>query len=214
MEVKLITIGGKHPGQTIPVAGPEFLIGRGEDCHLRPQSDRVSRHHCVIRTGEALAAVCDLGSSNGTFLNGQRLTAEHELKPGDRLRIGPLEFEVQVTVSVSGKRKPKVHNVREAVARTVETASGEEVDVSGWLDDEAEGAADEDAGDTGAAAATTSPETKADQPPQPATPAKKESKPAKPATFFGPDDPAQKVTTESSGEAAADMLKHFLHRKP
>jgi pSer/pThr/pTyr-binding forkhead associated (FHA) protein len=214
MEVKLITIGGKHPGQTIPIAGPEFVIGRGEDCQLRPQSDRVSRHHCVIRTGEALAAVRDLGSSNGTFLNGQRLTAEHELKAGDHLRIGPLEFEVQVTVSVSGKRKPKVHNVREAVARTVETASGEEVDVSGWLDDEEEGAADEGAGNTETVTAATNPEAKADQPPQPATPAKEESKPAKPASFLGPDEPAEKVTTENSGEAAADMLRHFLHRKP
>ena len=135
MEVKLIVIGGKHPGQVIPVPPPEFLIGRAEDCHLRPQSDMVSRRHCAILQEEGVVAVCDFGSKNGTFVNDQRVITRQELKPGDRLKVGPLEFEVQLSVSLSGKKKPKVHNVQEAAARLVETAAGEELDVSNWLDD-------------------------------------------------------------------------------
>jgi pSer/pThr/pTyr-binding forkhead associated (FHA) protein len=207
MEVNLIVTSGKHPGKIIPVSAREFVIGRAEGCQLRPQSDRVSRRHCLIRLEKGFAAVRDLGSSNGTFLNGQRLTAEQELKGGDRLQVGPLEFEVQLTVSVSGKRKPKVRNVQEAVARTVETAAGEEVDVSGWLDDEEDegaGAVNETRPIAEAAAGP-----KADHP----AAAGEEAKSDKPFSPFGADDPAKKVTTESSCEAAAEMLKHFLPRK-
>ena len=87
MEVKLIVIGGKHPGQVIPVPPPEFLIGRAEECHLRPQSDMVSRRHCAIMQEEGVVVVCDFDSKNGTYVNGQRLTARQELKPGDRLKV-------------------------------------------------------------------------------------------------------------------------------
>ncbi len=211
MEVNLIVISGKHPGKIIPVPGPEFVIGRTDGCQLRPQSSRVSRRHCMIRLGEGFAAVRDLGSSNGTFLNGERLTAEHELKGGDRVQVGPLEFEVQLTVSVSGKRKPKVHNVREAVARTVETAAGEEVDVSDWLNDEEdedEGA--EAVGQAPSAAAEPAAGPKAEEP---APPAKEDAKPDKAFSLFERDEPAKKTTAESSDQAAAEMLKHFLHRK-
>ena len=178
-------------------------------------SARISRHHCVIRTGEGLAAVRDLGSSNGTFLNGQRLTAEQELKAGDHLQVGPLEFEVQLTVSVSGKRKPKVRNVQEALARTVETASGEEVDVSDWLEDEDDAAESGPNGHLGDTRPLPAPAAQAtsQQPPQPAAPVEKEAKPGKPPPFLGPEVQAKKLTAETSREAAADMLKQFLRRK-
>ena len=105
---------------------------------VAPNSDRVSRRHCEIFFKEGLAAVRDFGSKNGTFVNGERLQGERELKNGDHLKVGPLEFEVQLSVSVSGKRKPKVHNVQEAAARTVESAPSDELDVSNWLEDEDE----------------------------------------------------------------------------
>jgi pSer/pThr/pTyr-binding forkhead associated (FHA) protein len=215
MEVKLIVVGGKHPGKTIPVAGPEFVIGRADDCQLRPQSGRVSRRHCAIRLGDGVAAVQDLGSSNGTFVNDQRLTAEHPLKSGDHLKVGPLEFEVQLTFSVSGKRKPKVRNVQEAIARTVETAAGEEVDVSTWLDDDedevekghAEDTAPHRSSQTSAAA-----KAEAEKPSPPAARREEAPKSKKPGSFLDADEPTKKVTTESSCEAAADMLKRFLRR--
>ena len=52
MEVKLVVTNGRHAGREIPIKGPKFFIGRAEDCHLRPGSDLVSRHHCVILVGK------------------------------------------------------------------------------------------------------------------------------------------------------------------
>lgn len=119
MEVKLIVIGGKSSGQEVSVVGPKFFIGRSEECQLRPRSDLVSRHHAVILVEDGFVAIRDFGSKNGTFVNDERLTAERELKTGDRLKFGILEFEVQLVVHVGGKKRPKVHSVEEAAVRTV-----------------------------------------------------------------------------------------------
>ncbi len=136
MEVKLIVVGGKSAGQKVPVAGPKFFVGRAEDCHLRPSSDLVSRHHAVILVEEGFVAVRDFGSKNGTFVNGEQVRTERELKNGDRLKIGPLEFEVELAVDVGGKKKPKIHSIQEAAARTVQSADDGEPDISDWLDED------------------------------------------------------------------------------
>ena len=142
MEVKLVLTGGKSAGREVPVTGPEFLIGRSEECHLRPQSSRVSRRHTMIVVREGYVAVRDLGSSNGTYVNDEKIEGEKELKNGDQLKVGPLEFEVQLAVQVGGKKRPKVHNVQEAAARTVEAAGDEDLDITSWLEDDEEDDAD------------------------------------------------------------------------
>ncbi len=142
MEVKLILTGGKSAGREVPVTGPEFLIGRSEECHLRPQSSRVSRRHTMIVVREGYVGVRDLGSSNGTYVNDEKIDDEKELKNGDRLKVGPLEFEVQLAVQVGGKKRPKVHNVQEAAARTVEAAGDDDLDITSWLEDDDEDDAD------------------------------------------------------------------------
>lgn len=132
MDVKLIVANGKHIGEKIPVSGPKFIIGRSEECQLRPRSDLISRHHCAVVIEEGYVGVRDFGSKNGTFVNGERVRGEQELKNGDRLSIGQLEFLVELVVNVSGKKKPKVHSVQEAAARTVESSGGE-LDLANWL---------------------------------------------------------------------------------
>ncbi len=148
MDVKLVVIGGKHAGQKVPVTGPNFFIGRSEDCQLRPQSDQVSRHHAVIILEEGFVAVRDFGSRNGTYVNDERVKAERELKNGDRVRFGPLQFEVQLAVEVGGKKKPKVHSVSEAAARTVESGTDDELDIFSLLGEEESVAAGTTAADT------------------------------------------------------------------
>lgn len=71
------------------------VIGRREDCDLRIPLGEVSRKHCrVIRDSDTLR-IEDLGSSNGTYVNGQRVQ-EALLTPGDSLQVGPVVFVLQV----------------------------------------------------------------------------------------------------------------------
>lgn len=136
MEVRLKVLVGKNAGQELPVPGPKFFIGRAEDCQLRPRSDLISRHHCVLLIEENFVAIRDFGSKNGTILNGERIVGEHELKTGDHLTIGPLEFEVVVPVPAPTKKRPKVESVKEAAARTAEAhGQHDKLDVSQWLAD-------------------------------------------------------------------------------
>lgn len=221
MEVKLIVMGGKRAGQEVPVPHAKFLIGRAEDCHLRPGSELVSRHHAVILVEEGFVAIRDFASKNGTFVNGQKIKTEQELKTGDHLKIGPLEFEVQLEVPLAGKKKPKVHTIQEAAARTVETArpaADNEVDISDWLGD------DEDSPGQTRTAAIPSQETTptvenniadtARIPQQESEEdSKEEKKKKRSADFARRIEEAKRQASTDSTSAADDMLRKFFGRK-
>jgi len=96
LQVHLRVVGGKHDGKRIAMTDNKFLIGREQDCHLRPNSELVSRHHCVLSVDDFSVQLRDLGSTNGTFVNGDRLRGQTELKPGDQIVVGKLELEVQI----------------------------------------------------------------------------------------------------------------------
>jgi hypothetical protein len=71
------------------------VIGRREDCDLRIPLGDISRKHArLVRDGDTLRLE-DLGSSNGTYLNGQRVQ-EAALNPGDTVQIGPVVFVLQI----------------------------------------------------------------------------------------------------------------------
>lgn len=133
MDMKLKVVEGKNVGQEISVNAKKFLIGRAEDCHLRPGSELISRHHCALIVEDGYIAVRDFGSKNGTYVNEDRVVGERELKTGDRLIIGPLQFEVHVAHKVGAKKQPPVGDVKEAVARTASNAAKDPLDVTQWL---------------------------------------------------------------------------------
>ncbi|HBB74130.1 MAG TPA: hypothetical protein DC048_06720 [Planctomycetaceae bacterium] len=121
MIVKLIVVSGKSAGRSIAVKRSRFLIGRADECDIRPLSEEVSRRHCAIIVGPESVFVEDLGSRNGTFVNGERIAERTQVTDGDAVRVGSLELRVSCT--------------RQA-------AAGSDDDVSKWLMNEA------DAGDT------------------------------------------------------------------
>jgi serine/threonine-protein kinase RsbW len=93
---------GRSLGTSIPVSAAKFSIGRDQECQLRPANPLVSRRHCNLLVRGHKAFVCDLGSANGTFVNGERVAEERELHNNDRLSVGPLTFVVQIaTVPVA-----------------------------------------------------------------------------------------------------------------
>src|SRR3954471_17860262 len=96
MKVQLIVVQGKSEGKTIPLSGPVFKIGRGETCHLRPNSERVSREHAEFSVTAESVTIRDLGSRNGTLVNGKALTQPLTLKDRDVVQVGPLTFAVSI----------------------------------------------------------------------------------------------------------------------
>lgn len=93
--VSLVVVEGVHAGRALPVRLP-FLIGRAPECNLRPASEAVSLHHCIIKDRDGRPVLRDLGSDNGTFLNDNLLMIDYQLCEGDELRLGPLRFIVRM----------------------------------------------------------------------------------------------------------------------
>jgi len=97
LHAELKVVGGKQDGKIIPLTTNKFLIGREQDCQLRPNSELVSRHHCVFSLDDFGLRLRDLGSTNGTFVNNEQIRGQVVLKSGDRVHVGKLEFEVRIS---------------------------------------------------------------------------------------------------------------------
>jgi pSer/pThr/pTyr-binding forkhead associated (FHA) protein len=97
LRVRLIERGAS-PEQTreIPVEKPEFVIGRASDCDLRLRVNEISRHHCILRVAGGEVTLFDLGSSNGSYLNNERVRSQATLHNGDVIRLGPCSFVVDL----------------------------------------------------------------------------------------------------------------------
>ena len=90
----LVVICGPDLGRRIPLATSAFTIGREADCDVVVPIDGISRKHCqlVVREGVQLR---DLGSTNGTWLNGRELASgeQAELRTGDRIELVGVAFK-------------------------------------------------------------------------------------------------------------------------
>jgi pSer/pThr/pTyr-binding forkhead associated (FHA) protein len=98
MDARLRVLSGPHASETIPISRGKLLIGREEDCHLRPESEFVSRHHCVLLLDDYTLRIRDLGSKNGTFVNGRRVgSSETILLHDDTISIGEMIAQIDLT---------------------------------------------------------------------------------------------------------------------
>jgi pSer/pThr/pTyr-binding forkhead associated (FHA) protein len=79
--------------ERIPLEGERITIGHSASNDISLPSDRtVSRIHAVLERVASRWCVRDLGSRNGTFVNGDRIWGERALRPGDEIRIGTVRF--------------------------------------------------------------------------------------------------------------------------
>ncbi len=130
MLLKLKVTEGSHAGKEITVEGKKFLIGRADECNLRPHSDAISRRHCVIIITDTVVGVRDLKSRNGTVVNGEKITGDKRLRNGDTLSVGPLCFEVII------QKKQQAVPVTETVKKAAEKNDGDVGGmVSQWLEE-------------------------------------------------------------------------------
>jgi pSer/pThr/pTyr-binding forkhead associated (FHA) protein len=224
MEVKLIVASGKNQGKEISLTGQQFLIGRGEGCQLRPASERISRKHCAIIISEGRVIARDLGSTNGTSVNKEKISGDRELKNGDKLNVGGvLEFVVQCSVELGGKKSPKVNSIQEAAARTVKKAAADDLDITQWLDDAEQGLKPAPLVDLSLKNTSTVDQNMADTTTILLAKELKEQEKIKkddkskdkvpPAKSIGQFDRSKKPISESSCDAAEDMLRQFFGRK-
>lgn len=108
----------------------DIVIGRGSDCNLRLSAPQVSRRHCFLRVGRDSVSVTDLDSSNGTFVDGVRITAgkRHDIANGAQLALGPIRFIIHVRSDVPVAETANVGSTPESknstASRDVASACG------------------------------------------------------------------------------------------
>ncbi len=90
-QLRVIEVGNVRPFEgTCPL-----VIGRGQEAQLVLADPEVSRRHARLETQNDTVFLRDLGSSNGTFLNGRRLTSAIELREGDEVDVGTTRLVVE-----------------------------------------------------------------------------------------------------------------------
>ena len=118
MNVKLVVVQGRPAGKSLVFPPGDYYFGRGAECHVRPNSEWVSRQHCLLRVTLDAVFVRDLGSRNGTLVNGQRVVQERPLGHGDQLQVGPLVFEIRLD-EVHVSKQPSTPDLSSAMTPTV-----------------------------------------------------------------------------------------------
>ena len=98
MKVQLVVVRGKPEGKVIPLVGPRFKIGRGETCHLRPNSEQVSREHAEFTISGEVVSRQRPGQPQRNA--GQRQGADRPKRASSRIatwcRLGRSTFAVSI----------------------------------------------------------------------------------------------------------------------
>ena len=95
MNVNLVLFKKSGESKTFPLPSTVTVLGRRQDCDLCVPLMVISRRHCEFNQDQEQLKLRDLGSRNGTFVNGRRVD-EIQLNPGDEIQIGPVKFGVQI----------------------------------------------------------------------------------------------------------------------
>ena len=129
MRAKLTVLRGASKGKKILIAKPQYVVGRSEKCQLRLNHEAISRQHCAFLVSPDKVVLRDLGSRNGTLVNGKKIETKTELKTGDEIQFGPLSFQVQIIDQAGKVVKPK------ATTPAAEPGVGDSGIISDWLSD-------------------------------------------------------------------------------
>ena len=95
--VRLVVLDGPNSGREFPLTGAfAIAIGRDDTAGIVIEDDEVSRRHALVVVFDDGARVDDLGSTNGTWVNGARIAMPHPLREGDELRVGGTRLRLVV----------------------------------------------------------------------------------------------------------------------
>ena len=89
----LLIRSGPQTGRVVEVTGERFVIGRDEDCDLQLPDEKISRKHASLMThADGRVILQDLGSTNGTFIDEQRITQPTEVRGDEQVRVGDTQL--------------------------------------------------------------------------------------------------------------------------
>jgi pSer/pThr/pTyr-binding forkhead associated (FHA) protein len=131
MRVQLVPVEG---GEAIEIAKDLVLVGRKDDCDIQLDHKSVSKQHCVIVKTDGLLLLRDLGSTNGTRVNGQRIRRA-ALLPNDQLNIASLRFKVSFSADAEPAVEPNEYT-QQMDARDVAKMLGKNAKTAEADDDE------------------------------------------------------------------------------
>ena len=92
---RLVVVEPTDQAGTLHVVNDELTIGRAAGCEITLDDTYISQLHARLFKSESGLVVEDLGSTNGTYLNRQRVTAPVVVSPGDRIQVGSIVMELQ-----------------------------------------------------------------------------------------------------------------------
>lgn len=130
---KLVYRNGGRRGERVPLVESHFSVGRHQDCSLRLNSNQVSRRHCLIEVDDHGVWLTDLGSRNGTLLNGNLVDPNRRCAIGhrDRLEIGLWKFRFSIRDATTRRPltvdRPEVHDMKTSTSNVAPHSSAEAV---------------------------------------------------------------------------------------
>jgi pSer/pThr/pTyr-binding forkhead associated (FHA) protein len=102
MDATLKVLSGLLSGQSVRLPR-KLVIGRAKDCDVQMDSEFVSAHHCALLLDDFTLRLLDLGSKNGTFVNGRKIgTRMTILLHGDYISIGNVNLLIDLTTGTDG----------------------------------------------------------------------------------------------------------------
>lgn len=127
---RLVEIRGARPGSGYPLTGAPLVIGRDGECQIVVASEHASRRHARIEARGSAYVLRDLGSKNGTSMNGQPVNAEVTLREGDEIAVPGGAWVFRTTDETVTLQLPPAGSVRVDMRRAEVWVEGKQIVVT------------------------------------------------------------------------------------
>jgi predicted component of type VI protein secretion system len=129
MNYTLQVVRGRTEAGSLRLIEGVNSIGRHDDCLIRIRSSQVSRRHCELFEDDGRLIIRDLGSANGTFVNGKRIGSQQVVKPGDVITVGGVTLRIDSDSPPTSAASPSPGDTAEQEALTAIPDDGDDFEV-------------------------------------------------------------------------------------